>query len=651
MATVTVASGLTANNKVYDATTTATISSNNVSLSGVIAGDTANVKLSTNGYSATFASAAVGSGKAVTVGGLTLTGSSAGNYTLTQPSLSANITAVTVTISSGLTANNKVYDATTTATISSNNVSLSGVIAGDVANVKLSTNGYTATFASAGVGSGINVTLSGLTLTGSAAANYTLTQPTLTANITVATVTVSSGLTANNKVYDGATTATISSNNVSLSGVIAGDAANVALVTNGYTAGFATATVGTAKAVTVSGLTLTGSAAANYSLTQPSLSANITVATVTVSSGLTANNKVYDATTAATISSNNVSLSGVIAGDTANVKLSTNGYTATFSSAAVGSGKAVTVSGLTLTGSAAGNYTLTQPAGLTANITPGAVARLAVTVQPGSASAGSAFGQQPVVVAQDSFGNPSTVGLPASLNVIVTLTTGTGPLQGTTTLDIGTGAGNGTVSFSGLRIDAAGTKQLTVSASGLTPALSASFTVANVAPVAGTASLQRPRNVPLKIPIATLMSSASDLNGDALTFVGVSATSTNGATIFTNATYVLYSVPPGGNVTDRFTYTVSDGTTAASGTVVITPQSDPTGITFNIVAYGLVGGKPTMTVAGIPGRSYTVQRTQDLGGSPVWTDLFTTNAPAAGLFQFVDQTPPGGSVFYRASNN
>ena len=315
-----------------------------------------------------------------TYNGASIAPTNAGSYTVIGAISDANyqgsatntlvIANATVTITSGITANNKIYNGTTTATISSNNVSLSGVVAGDTANVALSTNGYTALFATSSVGNGKAVTVSGLTLTGSAAANYTLTQPTgLTANISNATVTITSGITANNKIYDGTTTATISSNNVSLSGVVAGDTANVALSTNGYTALFATASVGNSKAVTVSGLTLTGSAAANYTLTQPAgLTANISNATVTITAGITANNKTYDGTTTATISSNNVSLSGVVAGDTANVALSTNGYTASFATASVANGKAVTVSGLTLTGSAAVNYNLTQPSGLTANI-------------------------------------------------------------------------------------------------------------------------------------------------------------------------------------------------------------------------------------------------------------------------------------------
>ena len=156
--------------------------------------------------------------------------------------MTANITALGVTITSGLSANNKPYDGTTAATISSNNVVLNGVLVGDTANVRLNTNGYTANFTSAAAGTGVGVTVSGLTLAGTAAGNYTLTQPGgLTANITALGVTITSGLSANNKPYDGTTAATISSNNVVLNGVLVGDTANVRLNTNGYTANFTSA--------------------------------------------------------------------------------------------------------------------------------------------------------------------------------------------------------------------------------------------------------------------------------------------------------------------------------------------------------------------------------------------------------------------------
>src|SRR5207249_879136 len=71
-----------------------------------------------------------------------------------------------------------------------------------------------------------------------------------------------------------------------------------------------------------------------------------------------------------------------------------------------------------------------------------------------------------------------TVGLPSTLSLTLSLTSGSGPLQGTATLDIGTNAGNGTAAFTDLRIDAAGTnKQLTASASGYSSGVSGTFTV------------------------------------------------------------------------------------------------------------------------------------------------------------------------------
>src|SRR3974390_488241 len=356
--------GIRANNKTYDGNTTATISSNAVVLGGIVGGDTVN--LSTNGYTASFASAGVANGIGVAVGGLTLTGASATNYSLTQPgSLTANITGKALTVSSGISANNKTYDGSTTATISSNAVVLGGIVGGDTVN--LSTNGYTASFASAGVANGIGVTIGGLSLTGASATNYSLTQPgRLTANITGKALTVSSGISANNKTYEGSTTATISSNAVVLGGIVGGDTVN--LSTNGYTASFASAGVANGIGVTIGGLSLTGASATNYSLTQPgSLTANITGKALTVSSGISANNKTYDGNTTATISSKAVVLGGIVGGDTVN--LATNGYTASFASAGVANGIGVTISGLSLTGASATNYTLTQPGSLTANIT------------------------------------------------------------------------------------------------------------------------------------------------------------------------------------------------------------------------------------------------------------------------------------------
>src|SRR5205823_9074632 len=62
--------------------------------------------------------------------------------------------------------------------------------------------------------------------------------------------------------------------------------------------------------------------------------------------------------------------------------------------------------------------------------------------------------------------------------VTLTLSSGSGTLLGTKTLDIGTNSGNGTITFTNLEIDAAGTnKQLTAQATGLNDGVSSAFTV------------------------------------------------------------------------------------------------------------------------------------------------------------------------------
>ncbi|WP_211467872.1 YDG domain-containing protein [Collimonas silvisoli] len=162
------------------------------------------------------------------------------------------------------------------------------------------------------------------------------------------------GTSASNKVYDSTTAATLTGG--SLVGVIGSDA-----VTLAQSGAFASPNAGTGLAVTVTD-SLGGSVAGNYTVVAPtSLTANITPKSLTVA-GTSASNKVYDSTTVATLTGG--SLVGVIGSDA--VTLAQSG---TFASPNAGTGIAVTAAD-TLGGSAAGNYTVVAPTGLTANITP-----------------------------------------------------------------------------------------------------------------------------------------------------------------------------------------------------------------------------------------------------------------------------------------
>ena len=247
----------------------------------------------------------------------------------------------------------KVYDGTTAATITG--AALSGVVSGDSVTLGNATSG---TFANKNVGTGKTVATA-MTLSGASSGNYTLTQPTLTGTITAKALTVT-GAAVTSKVYDGTTAATISG--AALSGVVSGDTVTLGSAASGT---FANKNVGTGKPVTAA-MTLNGTDKGNYTLTQPTLTGTITAKALTVT-GATVTSKVYDGTTDATISG--AALSGAVSGDSVTLGSATSG---TFADKNVGTGKPVTAT-MTLNGTDKGNYTLTQPTGLTANITPKAL--------------------------------------------------------------------------------------------------------------------------------------------------------------------------------------------------------------------------------------------------------------------------------------
>lgn len=253
-----------------------------------------------------------------------------------------------------------MYDGTTGATLDTTNAMLGGVIMGD--DVTLDTAGATGAFVTKDVGTGIVVTITGLLLSGTDAGNYVLAVPTATANITVAMLTVT-GITADDKVYDAMTDAKIDTSGAALMGVIPGD--SVTLNTSGAAGTFASPNVGTGVTVTISGLFLTGADAGNCMLVPTTTKANITPVTLTVT-GITADDKTYDGTTAATLNTNDAMLMGVVPGD--DIVLNVSDAVGTFANAGPGDDIEVFITGLTISGTEAEDYTLNQPT-TTANIT------------------------------------------------------------------------------------------------------------------------------------------------------------------------------------------------------------------------------------------------------------------------------------------
>jgi len=358
-ATVTVApkaltvAGMTAADKVYDGNTTATLSGG--SLSGLIGIET----LAFSGQSGAFADANAGTAKAITVTGITLANGSglASNYSITNPTgLSANITPKALTVT-GISASDKVYDGNTSATL------IGGTLSGLIGSETLGFSGQSGVFADKNAGTAKAVSVSGIALIDGSglASNYSITNPTgLSANITPKALTLT-GISAADKVYDGSTTASLSG------GALSGLVGSETLGFSGQSGVFADKNAGTAKAVTVAGITLIDGSglASNYSITNPTgLSANITPKALTLT-GISAADKVYDGSTTASLSGG--ALSGLVGSET----LGFSGQTGAFADADAGTDKAVAVTGITLTDGSglASNYSIANPTGLTADIT------------------------------------------------------------------------------------------------------------------------------------------------------------------------------------------------------------------------------------------------------------------------------------------
>ena len=364
-ATVTIG-GITAADKVYDATTAATLSTAAATFTGKVAADSLTVASATGNFSDRNAA----TGKTVSISGLSLGGADAGNYILSSiaPTASASITPRPLTFN--VTAADKTYDGSIGTFSNQVQISFNNLVPGDAWQYI-----YTgARYSDKNVGNGKTLTVSGIAFTGVNAGNYTIpgSTATTTSSILPRQITAVTGITASDKVYDGTTTAALLTGAAGFTNAVATDN----LVVSAATGAFSDKNVGTGKSVGISGITLGGTDAGNYTLagTTATASASITPASLAIA-GITAANKIYDATTAATLAG--TASVTALGGDVVSLSGAGSG---TFADKNVGTGKVVAIGGYTLTGADAGNYVL-QSASARADITPANLAIAGVTAQ------------------------------------------------------------------------------------------------------------------------------------------------------------------------------------------------------------------------------------------------------------------------------
>ena len=341
--------------KVYDHTTTST---GTPTVVGLQTGDTVSASPLTQAFGSANVMGTNGSTLSVTNYTGVNDGNAGGNYTVTVNTAMGTITPLAVTLSG-----TRVYDGMTDASstilsfgndLDGSNLTVSGT--GVLANKNVGTEGLTSTTGA----------LTGLTLGGTAAGNYTLTGASGSVVVTKANLTISA--VTDTKVYDHTTTST---GTPMVVGLQTGDTISSTPLTQAFGSANVMGTNGSTLSVTnYTGVNDTNGGG-NYNVTVNTAMGTITPLAVTLSG-----TRVYDGMTDASsailsfgndLDGGNLTVSGTGVLTTRNVN-PTDALTST----------AGALTGLTLGGTAAGNYTLTGATG-SVNVTPAPLTISAVT--------------------------------------------------------------------------------------------------------------------------------------------------------------------------------------------------------------------------------------------------------------------------------
>ena len=168
----------------------------------------------------------------------------------------------------------------------------------------------------------------------------------------------------------------------------------------------------------------------------------------------------------------------------------------------------------------------------------------------------------------------------------------------------------------------------------------------NSPPAANPAIYYRNAGFPLTIAIVNLATNWSDPDGNPISLTGVN-NSTNGATVNSDGTNIYYIHT--NNVTDQFTYAISDGQGGAA-TGVVNVLIVPASTNFTIsgtIANG--DGSVTLNFAGVPGYTYWLEAATNLTPPVDWMTIATNTADTNGFWQVTDTSVTNNSSrFYRS---
>ena len=346
--------------KTYDGNANVTQSltkGGNYSLTGFIGTEGTGIALASS--TGTYSDKNAAADKTVTFGGLTLTGTGAGNYTLNKNVLTGKGTITPKQLTLGAVASqSKTYDGTTAADASKFGAVLNNVVAGEENLVKATASG--ATYNSKDVATANTVNYTGVQLTGTGAGNYTLAATTAQGAGTISrrTLTVDA-VKEQSKTYDGNTAADTSKFQATLGNLVAGEEGSVTATATG--ASYNDKNVAAANLVNYTGVALAGADAGNYSLAATTAQGvgTITKRTLTASA-VGAQTKTYDGTRTADAAAFRATLDNVVTGEESSVTATAAG--ASYNDKNVARANRIDYTGVALTGTGAGNYTIADTA-------------------------------------------------------------------------------------------------------------------------------------------------------------------------------------------------------------------------------------------------------------------------------------------------
>jgi hypothetical protein len=659
--------GLSAANKEYDGTTDASVTGT-AEYSGMVNGESSSPA---NTVTWAFANKAVGNGKT-----LVRTGEYAAptaNYTVTQPTLSANITAKNLNVI-GAVVTTRPYNTNTTATLVG--ATLDGVIGSDVVSL---TNDTAGTFAQANVGENIVVTTS-MQITGTDATNYTLIQPSLTGTIVKADQTINFGELAARSIADAPFTisatatstlpVTFANSNESVATLSGSTVTIVGLGSTTITASQAgddnyNPAIAVERVLVITPVPLLWNFTGGVD-TAASSPANVTVSAFSRGNNFGTTNTLINSTSPSTSSlglsgTNNAGLAartGVL-----NQAANGSGYFEFTVTPAAGFKSTITdfSFGARSTGTGPQAYTIRSSAdGFVADLVTGTFLNDSIWALKSHSSLSIAFGSQQTfrIYGYAGAGNPSQnstnwrvddIRLLMTVEEKATPTITTAPTAAAIT--VGQTLASSTLSGGAASVDGsfAFTSPTTAPAVGISSE-SVTFTPTdsiNYKSVSLSVDVTTNRNTPTitTAPTASAITVGQTLASSTLTG-GVA--SVPGTFAFTSPT----TSPAQGTSAQSVTFTPTDSTNYNSVTLnvnvtvnaVVTEDPLFTDASKNAMLSDFTGGAKRLSFSGIPGRVYGIQRSSDLTG---WTQIGTATAPQDGSVTFDDPNPLVGKGFYR----